>query len=322
MNPPRPAAAICAVVAILVLTGTPVAPFATPAVAPGLASLWDEPANLGARDLYAGSWSPEHAPDPRAVYTFLRPKTGGRNPGVVVVDPLGRKWHVKQSTASRIGSEGPVEVVLSRVLSAVGYHQPPVYFLPSFTMVDKSGKTRTEPGGRLRLDDAALLKAGGEWSWQDNPFVGTKPYEGLLAILLVFNSSDLKTSNNTIYEVKHDNHVENWYVVRDLGSALGESGSLRPKRNNLGLYERQRFITGVDDRFVVFDYHGKQPELIRRHITTDDMQWAGNLLAGLSDRQWNDAFRAGGYDAASTTRFVNKIKANIAQAQQVNQRSR
>ena len=35
--------------------------------------------------------------------------------------------------------EGPVEVALSRVLSAVGYHQPPVYYLSSFMMSDPAG---------------------------------------------------------------------------------------------------------------------------------------------------------------------------------------
>jgi len=312
---------VAAVVVIDFLTGTPVMPLTRPSSSTVPASLWEEPTDLTARDLFAGPWGVEHTPDPQAVYTFVRPKSGGRNPGVVVTDPLGRLWHVKQSTSSRVGAEGPVEVVMSRVLSAVGYRQPPVYFLPSFTIADASG-THTEGGGRLRLDDAAVLKDRGPWSWQDNPFVGTRPYKGLLAILLVFNSSDLKSSNNTVYESRRDNRLENWYVVRDLGSALGESGALRPKRNNPGLFERQRFITGVEDGFVRFDYHGKQPELIRRQITTADMTWASRLLGGLSDRQWNDAFRAGGYDEASAARFIRKIKANIAQGQQIDRRSR
>ena len=312
---------VAAVVVIGLLTGTPVMPLTRPSSAAALASLWEEPTDLTARDLFAGPWGADHAPDPQAVYTFVRPKSGGRNPGVVVTDPRGRLWHVKQSTSSHVGSEGPVEVVLSRVLSAAGYRQPPVYFLPSFTIVDASG-THAAGGGRLRLHDAAVLKDVGEWSWQDNPFVGTRPYNGLLAILLVFNSSDLKSSNNTVYETRRDNRLETWYVVRDLGSALGESGAFRPKRNNPGLFERQRFITGVEDGFVTFDYHGKQPDLFRRRITTADMTWASNLLGGLTDRQWNDAFRAGGYDAASAARFIRKVKANIAQGQRIGRPSR
>src|SRR5262245_36958087 len=57
---------------------------------------WEEPKDLAARDLYNGPWGSDRAPDPAAVYTFVRPKEGGVNPGVVVRDPAGREWHVKQ----------------------------------------------------------------------------------------------------------------------------------------------------------------------------------------------------------------------------------
>jgi hypothetical protein len=313
----------CAILVILIvgmLQGAAALPRAMLLSGSTPASLW-EPVDVATQDLFAGPWGPERAPDPQAIYTFVRPKRGGRNPGVVVTDPSGRLWHVKQSTDSDVGSEGPVEVTLSRVLSAVGYRQPPVYFLSSFTMTDSSG-TRRVSGGRFRLDDTELLHDRGVWSWEHNPFVGTRPYNALLAVLLVFNSTDLKDSNNTIYERRVGSREERWYVVRDLGSSLGESGAFRPKRNNADAFARQRFIIGLDNGFVRFDYRGKQPDLFHRRITTADVTWAADLLAGLSDRQWNDAFRAGGYDEASAAPFIRKIKANIAQGRQVGDRSR
>src|SRR6185436_6316335 len=116
-----------------------------------LPELWEQPKDLAARDLYNGPWGSTRAPDPHAVYTFVRPKQGGANPGVVVRDPNGREWHVKQPPrGGNRGDEGPSEVVLSRVLSALGYHQPPVYYLRSFTMATGS-QTAVEPGGRFRL---------------------------------------------------------------------------------------------------------------------------------------------------------------------------
>jgi hypothetical protein len=45
---------------------------------------------------------------------------------LTVRDPQGREWHVKQPPHTEQSAEGPVEIVLSRVLSAVGCHQPPV----------------------------------------------------------------------------------------------------------------------------------------------------------------------------------------------------
>ena len=67
-----------------------------PSSAP-LSALWERPKDLPNRDLFTGPWSPTHAPDPTAIYTYVRPKEGGTNPGVVVLDPLGREWHIKQS---------------------------------------------------------------------------------------------------------------------------------------------------------------------------------------------------------------------------------
>jgi hypothetical protein len=279
-------------------------------------SLWQPPADISTSDLFFGPWGAAGAPDPSATYTFIRPKKGGVNPGMIVRDDRGRVWHVKQPPRnSGQGAEGPVEVVLSRVLSAVGYHQPPVYFLRSFTLSEGS-VTRVVPGGRFRPEEPSL-KAQGSWSWRQNPFVGTRPYKGLLTILLVFNSWDLKDSNNTIYEVHEGDTVGRWYVVRDLGAALGESARLAPKRNNIERFEHQRFITGVAGGFVSFTYHGWQPELVRQAITVEDVQWAAGLLASLSDRQWQDAFRAGGYPDDLAARFISKIKANVDQAQQL-----
>jgi len=68
---------------------------------------------------------------------------------------------------------------------------------------------------------------------------------------------------------------------------------------------------------VAFDYDGKRPDLYRRRITVDDVRWATALLTGLNDRQWRDAFRAGGYPADLSDRFIQKIKTNILQGQRV-----
>jgi hypothetical protein len=290
-----------------------------PTVRPSEASmtqLWEQPQDLPARDLFHGPWGPERAPDPMATYTFVGRKQHGTNPGVVVTDPEGREWHVKQAPHSNQGSEAPVEVVLSRVLSAVGYHQPPVYFVPSFAMTDASG-AHTEPGGRFRLKTDALVKRG-PWSWQQNPFVGTKPYQGLLVILTIFGSSDLKNVNNTLYEANvPGSEPRLWYVVRDLGTALGETGRLKPKRSDPDLFERLRFVNGVNDGYVEFNYHGWHQELLRHRITPQDMQWACDLLTGISHSQWREAFRAGGYPPADAERYIRRLFTKISEGERL-----
>ena len=292
-----------------------VRPVETPTPTP-LSSWWEAPHNLADRDLFHGPWGAGYAPDPRVEYTFVRPKVGGFNPGVVVRDPQGREWHVKQPSRHD-GDEGPAEVVLSRVLSALGYHQPPVYYLPSFRMRDKSG-VHLEHGGRFRLDLPGL-KNQGEWSWQQNPFVGQRPYQALLVILLMFNSSDLKNSNNTLYEY-HGAPGESpvrWYVVRDLGDALGRTGRISPQRNDITEFAQTRFITGENRGFIQFDYHGLHRELVSDRITREDVRWAAALAGGLSEHQWQEAFRAGGYAPDVAARFIAILRTRIAEAQHV-----
>jgi hypothetical protein len=284
-------------------------------------TLWVEPTDLETRDLYSGPWGVERAPQPHASYTLVERKHSGINPGMTVRDPAGRVWSVKQASPDALASEAQTEVVLSRVLSALGYHQPPVYYLPAFTMVDDWG-SHVESAGRFRLKDRAL-KDRGEWSWQQNPFVGTTPYQSLLVILLTFNSSDLKNSNNTLYEHRNGDRIEWWYVVRDLGMCLGNTGRLAPRRNDVDAFERHGFIRGVSENgFVVFDYRGWHRELVRDRMTPDDVRWAAGMMSRLSDHQLHEAFRAGGYDRATAERFVRALRMRIADGRHAGSRLR
>src|SRR5262249_38539260 len=285
-----------------------------PSEAP-LPELWQQPTHIASQDAYLGPWGRDRKPDPDVVYTFVQRKQQGTNPGVTVTDPSGREWHVKQPPHNTQGAEGPIEVALSRVLSAVGYHQPPVYFLPSLTIKDYKG-THVEPGGRFRLSEKSI-KSIDSWSWQQNPFVGMRPYQGLLVILMMFNSSDIKNENNVLYEVKKPGEgPKHWYVVRDLGSALGETDRLAPQRGDPDIFEREPFIKGVTDGFVQFNYSGWHQEPFRK-ISPDDVAWASNLLGQLSDRQWRDAFRAGGYEPALADRFIRRLHQKIDEGRRI-----
>jgi len=284
-----------------------------------LASLWEEPVDPASANLFDGPWGHDQAPDPNATFTFLRPKPNGFTPGVIVRDPSGREWHVKQAAREGVDADGPAEVVVSRVLSAVGYHQPPVYFLPSFRMTAGAAApaaARTNAGGRFRPHIAPLIDLG-SWSWQRNPFVGTQPYQALLVILRLFNSTDLKDSNNALYRVSIDDQVEHWYVVRDLAAALGDSGRATPRAVAAERYEQSRFIAGVRNGFVEFADRSPSQDLFQRRISADDVRRAGDLLALLTDRQWRDAFRAGDYPPEVADRFIRKIHVNIEQAQHI-----
>ena len=134
----------------------------------------------------------------------------------------------------------------------------------------------------------------------------------------MFDSTDVKNTNNSLYELKKPiDDVTRWFVVRDIGAALGETGRLAPKIAAPDLFERNKFITGVKNGFVAFDYHGWHQELVQNRITTADVRWAANLLSGLSDSQWDAAFRAGAFEPQVANRYNRRLKEKIRDGQQL-----
>jgi hypothetical protein len=271
-----------------------------------IAQLWVDPGPTP-RDLFWGSGGRAGAPDPDAVYTLESRDDSGFSVSYDVIGPRGTEWSAK------IGPEAQTEVVVSRILWGVGYHQPPVYYLPSWTIADGRGGRRRESEARFRPKLDHMKPADEYWSWADNPFVGERELRGLLVILLMVNSTDLKDDNNSIYELSAPREgASRWYLVRDLGAALGETGKLYPRRNWLEGFERSRFITGVDGNAVTFDYGGRHEKLLS-FVTPGDVRWAAARMNRLTDAQWRDAFRAGNYGEPAASRYIARIKARIAQ---------
>jgi hypothetical protein len=268
-----------------------------------LAQLWVDPGETP-RDLFWGVGGARYAPPPDAAYLLEARDTTGFSVSYDVRSPDGTEWSAK------IGPEAQTEVVVSRILWGLGYHQPPVYYLPSWTL-SEGNATRRETEARFRPKLDAYDRAPEYWRWADNPFVGTRPLGGLLVALLMLNSTDLKDDNNSLYEVSAGDGPSRWFVVRDLGASLGETGKLYPRRNWLEGFERSGFIRSIDAGRVVFDYRGRHRELIER-IRPDDVRWAAERMSRLTAAQWRDAFRAANYDERIAARFIARIQMKIA----------
>lgn len=286
-----------------------------------LTELWQQPGSVAERDLFFGPGGRALAPGPSAAYAFVKHKSAGKNPGYDVRDPEGRLWAVK------LGEEAQSEVVASRILWAIGFHQPPTYYLDRWTLSGENASTQedagTQPEGRFRLEseDTPVVD---EWSWYDNAFIGTRPFGGLIVAQLILNNWDLKTSNNKIYQVRDNNGAtRRAHVVRDLGAALGLAKQfplykrlgIRDKqgsKNDLAGFEEQEFIEQVDGDDIEFGYYGIDSPLVDS-VRPADVRWTCELLAQITDSQWQDAFRAGGYSAEERERYIHKIKAKIAQ---------
>jgi hypothetical protein len=100
--------------------------------------------------------------------------------------------------------------------------------------------------------------------------------------------------------------------VRDLGHSFGETGKFGADRNDILEFESEAFITGVSDGKVKFNWSGFHKELVS-HLTPDDVRWTCERLARLSDEQWADAFRAGGYEPELAQRYIRRFKQKIAE---------
>jgi hypothetical protein len=277
-------------------------------------SIWNEPENPQRQDLFYGPWGAELAPDPKAVYTLIEHKHTGINPGMTVRDPQGREWSVKIPHPDNIDPEGPIEVTLSRLLSGAGYHQPPVYYLPTFTLQDGLGE-RTMHAARFRLKLDSLEEISG-WKWTEGPFADSRPQRALLVLLILFNSTDLKPSNNSIYEYDTGKGIQRWYAARDLGAALGETRNFAPRKGHIEAFEQEPYILGVKNGYVEFAYRGMYRKLLANRITPDDVLWAHRRLTALSDRQWHDAFRAGGWPEPLAERFIARLREKMKEGDQ------
>ena len=286
----------------------------TPAV---IAELWQAPA--GPRDLFNGPGGESGMPR-ETTFTFVAQDTTGWSPGWDVRDGGGLEWSVKT------GPEAQSEVVTSRILWGIGFHQPPTYYLERWSL--EGGPAGELEPGRFR-PDLPGRKVVGDWPWHENPFVGTTEYGGLIVANLLLTSWDWKTSNNKIYQLdKPVNGVNRWFVVRDVGASLGKftypsvlkwfrlRGFGQGTRNDLPGFEEQGFIERVDGNSVEFSYKGIYRDVIST-VTPQQVRWTCERLSKLTDRQWNDAFRAGGYTAEQTARYIHKIKEKIAQGLQL-----
>jgi len=258
------------------------------------------------RDLFWSVGGRRYAPSPDAVYSLKAMDDTGFSVSYDVVDPSGLEWSAK------IGPEAQTEVVVSRISWGLGYHQPPVYYLPSWRLRvgERAPTLASEARFRPKLPELDRLKRS--WSWAHNPFSGSPELKGLLVVLLLLNSTDLKDSNNSIYRLREPwEGASTWYVVRDLGASLGETGKLVPRRNWLGGFEREAFITAVSGPRIAFDYAGPHQELLTM-IGPDDVRWAADALSQITDAQWRDAFRAGNYAPEQASRYLRRIKDKIA----------
>ena len=230
----------------------------------------------------------------------------GFSPGYTVKGPDGIEWSAKQ------GPEAQAEVTASRLVWALGFHQPPVYYLEKWTLAGGTSAGE-QTRARFRPELPEHLDKVGEWGWLSNPFRATAEHRGLIVLMIMLNNSDLKSAQNAIYDLKVAREgARRWYLVRDVGHSFGETGKFRADRNDIVEFETEAFTRGVEDGKVKFNWSGFHKELVSE-LTPADVHWTCERLSRLSDQQWRDAFRAGGYAPDLAERYIRRFKQKIAE---------
>jgi hypothetical protein len=271
-----------------------------------MAELWVRPD--AARDLFWGVGGKRLAPDPSVRYRVIDTKRSGFSRGYDVRGPEDREWSAK------FPPEAGTEVAASRIHWGIGYHQPPIYLVPKWT-ADKATTPNPQLPARFREKKPDLhgLDAKDSWSYYQNPFVGTRELAGLLVLQAMLGNSDLKDDNNRLYKLDEPfEGARTWYVARDLGQTFGRTGVIDAPRGYIEFFDHTPYITGVDNARVVFDWRGRHDALLE-NIKPSDVRWICGRLATLTDDQWHDAFRAGGFGEDVTERFIRRLKQKIAE---------
>jgi hypothetical protein len=292
--------------------------------------LWEEPSDIEQRDLFYGRGGREGAPDPAGKYRFIRRSTTGTQKKIIVTDDRGREWTVK------FGPEAKPETTAARIVWAAGYHVDQDYFVEQARI-----EGYEEPVVRnVRFERRDGSIEAGNWSWESNPFVGTREMEGLKVLVALLKNWDLKSDNNKIVlQEQPGGSTKRLYFVGDLGATLGATGSflnevpflsdlppdrtlgLTPRRGkgNPEAFSKEAFIKEVRDGEVIFNHERRRGKKVVKGVTVENARWMGNLLARLSDSQLADAFRAGGFNDSETAIYVRTMRDRISQLQKLNE---
>jgi hypothetical protein len=281
--------------------------------------LWKDPQNIESLDLFYGPGGPQNVPDLSGKFSYVKRDAKGTQKKIIVKDDKGGEWVVK------FGPEARPETAATRIVWAMGYHADEDYFVKR---VHIEGLKDDAVNVRFKRRHYGY-KDVGNWSWENNPFIGTRELDGLKMLMLVLNNWDLKLSNNKIVEETGKKGGaagnEKIYYVGDLGSTFGKTGSLAREfgiphqhgsKDKPDQYARQSFVDGVSDGTVRFHYKGKDRSTVES-VSIDNARWMGGLLAQITDKQLTDAFRAAGYDDAEISTLVGAFRQRVQEIQNV-----
>ena len=291
-------------------------------------TLRQDSGDLSSLNCFYGAGGKADAPDMNGKFTFVKEDSEGTSPKFEVTDDQGVHWKVK------LGQEPQSETAATRLLWAAGYFVDEDYYVAQFHVANmprlRRGGKYVSAGGtvnKARLERKIKeIKDLSTWSWFANQSQGKQEMNGLRIMMALMNNWDLKSVNNSIYEIGSERRR----VVSDLGATFGNTGSpFTRSKSSPKDYARSKFIEKSNREFVDFVMHSRpfflaafdvpnyrertRMEKITKHIPREDAKWLGQRLSELSQEQISDCFHAAGYTQAEVTLYTQTVQKRIAE---------
>jgi len=312
---------------VRVLSAIPALLLAMPVIAHGpvpVGVIWQDRGDAAALDLVGGPGGKDH--EPGNTFTFIEESSGGTSPKFEVRDEHGITWKVK------LGEEAKSETAATRLLWAAGYLVDEVYYRPSMRIKElprlARGREFVSEGDTVsgaRLERQREPGKSTTWSWYDNPFVGTREFNGLKVMMALINNWDLKDVNNRL---SHTSGGGGRYEITDVGATFGRTGNIITRSKSVSKdYAETKFIAKVTATHVDFVMQSRpffpfvvhlpsyrertrMQDIVKR-IPIADARWIGDRLGRLSAEQIRDAFRASGFSPADIEVYTQVVVTRI-----------
>jgi hypothetical protein len=297
-------------------------------------SLWRDPGEVERLDFRGGPGGRER--EPRPPFRFVEEHDTGSNPCMTVRDARGLRWRVKW------GDEVKSETFSTRLAWAAGYHVEAAYYVASGHIegAENLGRARScvaedmsFTDARFEWDEEGVRKLFDEhgWSWDDNPFAGTKELAGLKVMTMLVSNWDNKDvrdvargSNTAVFEhTLADGTMEARYLIIDWGASMGKTGSplTRTKWDCEGFAAQNAdFVRGVAGGAVSWGFTGQRTDEATEGIEVGHVRWLLRYLGRVTDAQLREGLLASGATPAEADCFTGALRARIEQLARVAER--
>ncbi len=304
---------------------------------PGKNILWQDPGNVAALDFVTGVAGNAHRPQPP--FHFVEEEMSGTNPKVKVKDAKGVAWSVKW------GEEARPSVFSTRLAWACGYNVETEYFVGAGEIRGAHNLKRAanqirgdghfiDARFQLRSDKPKFLSEY-NWSWIDNPFMGSPQLNGLKILIMLLSNWDTKDardmtkagqsgtadSNLAIFAQLEPSPPHYLYLVSDWGATLGHWGAGPGGRSKWDCKaysaDTPDFVQGVDNGIVKWGYSGKHNDDITKNIRVSDVEWLMQYLGQVTDEQLRRGLAASNAPPEELQCFLTSIRRRITALQSI-----